>query len=174
MATRGLCCCTRAFSSCGAQGSYCCGFSCYRAQAPGCVGSVAVVPGWHKCLVAPKHVGSFPDQGLNLSLEQADSLPLSHQGSPQLYFWICELPVHILCPFFNLVAFFLLIYIFVFCLLSFIYSHEYFLIDVPSLLTNWAAIDWIGLKMLSCSYNGILNNWDFAEMFKGCFKNSIQ
>ena len=32
--------------------------------------------------------GIFPDQGLNPSLLhwQADSLPLSHQGSPYLYF----------------------------------------------------------------------------------------
>ena len=34
-------------------------------------------------LVASQHVGIFPDQGLNqcLPLWQADSLPLSYQGS---------------------------------------------------------------------------------------------
>ena len=43
-------------------------------------GSVAVVPGLRCSTVC----GIFPDQGLNLSLLcwQADSLPLSHQGSP--------------------------------------------------------------------------------------------
>ena len=39
---------------------------------------------WHTGLVASQHVGVFPDQGSNPCLLhwQADSLPLSHQGSP--------------------------------------------------------------------------------------------
>ena len=41
------------------------GFSCFRAQAPGCSGSVLWLPGsraqaqsWHMVLVAPQHMGS--------------------------------------------------------------------------------------------------------------------
>ena len=48
--------------------------------APGCTGLTVVVPGL-SCFVA---CGIFPDQGLNPCLLhwQADSLPLSHEGSP--------------------------------------------------------------------------------------------
>ena len=59
LAVLGLCCCDRAFSSCGKWGllSSCIvwaphysGFSCCRAQASEL---------WHTDLVAPQHVGSF-------------------------------------------------------------------------------------------------------------------
>ena len=88
MAVLGLHCHTRAFSSCGewcllsscgARASHCSGFSRGGAWALAHVGSVAVVLGL-SCSTA---CGIFPDQGLNLCLLhwQADSLPLSHQGS---------------------------------------------------------------------------------------------
>ena len=87
-----------AFSSCskrelltlgfGEQISHCSGFSCCRAQAPGTqspvfrhTGSVVVVQGLSCSMVC----GIFPEQGLNLCplLQQADSYPLHHQGSPR-------------------------------------------------------------------------------------------
>ena len=58
------------------------------------VGSVAVAPRPYSpgsvagtCrLSGTKALGIFPEQGLNLCLlhQQADSLPLSHQGSPSI------------------------------------------------------------------------------------------
>ena len=64
-------------SSCGAQASHCDGFSCCRATGSRVLGL--------RCSTAR---GVFPDQGLNLCLLhwQADSLPLSHQGSPKYQF----------------------------------------------------------------------------------------
>ena len=73
MAVLGLCCCTWAFSSCGAWASHCGGFCCCGARALGAqasvvvarrlesTGSVVVVHGL-SCFVA---CGFFPDQGLN-------------------------------------------------------------------------------------------------------------
>ena len=63
MAVLGLCCCSRAFSSCieqellshcGAQTSHCDGFSCCGAQALG----LLIQYLWYTGLVAPWHVGS--------------------------------------------------------------------------------------------------------------------
>ena len=61
--------------------SHCSGFSRCGARALGHAGSVAVVHGL-SCSAA---CGIFPDQGSNLCLLhwQADSLLLSHQGSPR-------------------------------------------------------------------------------------------
>ena len=86
LAALGLCCCTRAFSSCGAQASYCCDFSCCWAQTLGCVGSVAVVPGlWSTNSVVVAHVlscskacGIFPGPGIE---------PVSWTGRQILYHW---------------------------------------------------------------------------------------
>ena len=71
-------------SSCGAQTSHCKRSSCCGAQAPGHTG-------FGSCSSrAPEHrlsssvaYGIFPDQGSNPCLlhGQADSVPLSHQGS---------------------------------------------------------------------------------------------
>ena len=71
MATLGLHCCSWAFSSCGAQASHYGGFSHYRAQALGHIGSV-VVAHRHSCSMAP---GISLDGGLNSWLLhwQADS-----------------------------------------------------------------------------------------------------
>ena len=85
----GLCCCIWAFSSCGKQGllssygawtSHCGGFSCFKAQALGYAGSVAVVHG----LSCPMVHRIFLDQGSNpCPLHwQVDSLSLDNQGSP--------------------------------------------------------------------------------------------
>ena len=80
MAVQGLCCCAGFFSSlsergllssCGAQASHCCGFSC-RAWALGTQASVFVVPGL-SCSTAREII---PDQRWNLC--KADSLPLNH------------------------------------------------------------------------------------------------
>ena len=78
----------------GAQASHCSGFSCCQAWALGCVGfsscgsrvlrlGLVVVVNGPSCSAA---CGVFPYQGSNLCLLhwQADSLPLSHQGSPLL------------------------------------------------------------------------------------------
>ena len=69
---------------CSAQASRFRDFSCCRAWSPGHTCSVAVV---HK-LSCSAACGVFMDQGLNLCLMhwQADSLPLSHQGSPGIWF----------------------------------------------------------------------------------------
>ena len=73
----------------------CAGFSSWS---PGfrCLGSVAVAPRLQSTISIVKvhglscsaACGIFPDQGLNpcLLYGQADSLPLSHQGSPLLSF----------------------------------------------------------------------------------------
>ena len=65
---------------CGIQASHCGDFSCCRARALSPWASVVVAPG----LSCSTECGIFPDQGLNpCPLHwQADSLPLSHQGSP--------------------------------------------------------------------------------------------
>ena len=82
-------------SSCGVWASHGCDFSCCGAQALGrwasvvvacrlsSTGSVVVAHG----LSCPEARGIFLDQGLNLCLLywQADSLPPSHQGSPDQY-----------------------------------------------------------------------------------------
>ena len=86
----GLRCCAWAFFSCGerellficgAWASHCGGFSCCEAEAVCIRASVVVVHG----LSCPMACGIFWDQGLNPDLLhwQADSLPLSHQRSPQ-------------------------------------------------------------------------------------------
>ena len=81
------------FSSCGewgllpgygAQTSHCSSFSCCRAQAPRCLGSVAAVYGFsyfEMCRI-------FLDEGSNQCPLpwQVDSLPLDHQDSPMLVF----------------------------------------------------------------------------------------
>ena len=63
----------------------------YRPQVLGHTGSLAVVPG----LSCSMTCGIFPDLGANpcLLLWQADSLPLSHQGSPALEFSVQLLSV---------------------------------------------------------------------------------
>ena len=84
-AVLGLCCCEGFFlvtasaellSSCGAQASHCCGFS-LRSTA-----SIVVARG----LSCSTTCGIFWDEGSNPCLLhwQADSLPLSHQGSPYI------------------------------------------------------------------------------------------
>ena len=71
-------------SSYSVRASHCNGLSCCRAQALGPVGSVVVAHGL-SCSLAS---GIFLDQGLNpfLLRWQADSSPLSHRGSPPVYF----------------------------------------------------------------------------------------
>ena len=82
----------RLFSSCrergllssgSAQASRCCDFSCCRAQAVRVAYSTVGVA---YRLRSPAALGIFPDQGsvpdLCLLHSQADSLSLSHQGSP--------------------------------------------------------------------------------------------
>ena len=85
----------RLFSSCSARVSHCSDFSSCGAWAlvvevPRLQRTGSIV-GVHKlsCSLA---CGTFLNQGLNLCflLWQADSLPLSHQGSPDLSFLICE------------------------------------------------------------------------------------
>ena len=68
----------------GAQASHCRGLSCCGAQAPDAQAQQL----WLTGLVAPRHVGIFPDQGSNpCPLHwQADSQPLRHQGSPLFFF----------------------------------------------------------------------------------------
>ena len=81
LAALGLHCCV--------QASHWGGFSCCRAQALGCTGSVGVAHDL-SCSVAR---GIFPDQESNpCSLHwQADSQPLDHQGSPTDVFLSCSL-----------------------------------------------------------------------------------
>ena len=92
----GLCCCSWAFLSlrragaplavCGVRASHCGGFLCSmgsrarRLQQLQHVGSIVVAHGFSCC----KACGVLPDQGSNLCFWhwQADSLPLSHPGSP--------------------------------------------------------------------------------------------
>ena len=88
----GPCCCTWAFSRCGARGhsvSWCSGFSRpeHRLES---AGSVVVLQG----LRWPAACRSFPDQGLNLCPLhwQANSLPLSQRGSPNLSFKVFRFP----------------------------------------------------------------------------------
>ena len=73
--------------SCCAWTSHCGSFSCFWTQALACLGfSSCGAWAWSTAC------GIFPDQGSNLHplYQQMDSLPLSHQRSPQTYF---------LCPF---------------------------------------------------------------------------
>ena len=81
------------FSRCGVQTSHGGGFSCCGTRAPGHAGfSSCSSRGtrtqahslWCMGLADPRHVVIFPDRGSNPCLLhwQADSLPLSHQGSP--------------------------------------------------------------------------------------------
>ena len=90
MAALGLCCCTQVFSSCrepellsscSTQASPCSDFSCCGAWALDAHASVVVA----RRLSCPVACGIFPDQGSNsYPLHwQADSSPLSHQGSPR-------------------------------------------------------------------------------------------
>ena len=79
-------------------------FSCCRAQTLRHAGSVVAAPGpscsgsvlWHVDLVFLQRVESWDrsnlDQGSNMSLPhwQADSLPLSHQGSPSIFKWYID------------------------------------------------------------------------------------
>ena len=69
------------FSSCSVQAFHGSGFSSSGAQALGHVASVIVA----HALSCPAARGIFPNQGSKLCLLhwQADSLPWSHQGSPQ-------------------------------------------------------------------------------------------
>lgn len=108
------------------------------------------------CLVAPKHVDISQTRDWTCLWTGSQILYhfwSFHQGSsPTVLLWN---PVNCLSIFFVHVSILCLfsyrvIYL---CSLSFIYSHEYFSVDIPSLLTNWLT-DWIALKMLSCSYNG--------------------
>ena len=71
-------------SSYGAQTSHYSGFSCCRAQAPGCLGSVVVEYG----LNYSEMCRIFLDEGSNqYPLPwQVDSLPLDHQDGPLLVF----------------------------------------------------------------------------------------
>ena len=93
LAGLGLCCFAQTFSSCSKQGppSSCCaeaphcsGFSCCRAQTLGTWASVFVA---HR-LSRSSACGIFPDQGSNPCLLhwQADSHPVSHQGSLSMPF----------------------------------------------------------------------------------------
>ena len=79
-AALGLHCFARAFSSCSAWASPCCGSPCCGALALGTQASEVVARGL-SCFTA---CGIFPDQGSNRSHLhwQVDSYPLSHQGCP--------------------------------------------------------------------------------------------
>ena len=85
-------------SSCDVQASRCGGFSRCGARALELVDLIAVAPGiWStgSVIVVAQGLSSFeawwifPGQGLNLCLLhwQADSSPLSHQGSPVRFFF---------------------------------------------------------------------------------------
>ena len=90
----------RLFSSCCTWTSHCGRFSRCGAQALGRGGSVVAAPGLQSTdSIAVVHglscstaCGIFPDQGLNPCLPhlQADSLPLSHQRSPEKCFKLCD------------------------------------------------------------------------------------
>ena len=91
-------------STSGAQASRCCGFSCCKAQALGCVGfgncgmsaQWLQLTGsrsqaqqlWHIGLSCSVIYGILSDQRSNPCLLhwQVDSLPLSHQGGPRVFF----------------------------------------------------------------------------------------
>ena len=94
MAVLGLRFCTRAFSSCGKWGplfTAVCGPLLLRSTGSRRASSVVVAHG-PSCSAAR---GIFPDQGSNpCRLRwQADSQPLSHQGSPLSSFFIFLLPL---------------------------------------------------------------------------------
>ena len=76
----------RLFPSCLAQASHGGDRSYFRAQVLGHVGSVVVAHG----LSCSSARAIFPDQGLNPRLLhwQMNSLPLSHQGSPEI--WVSD------------------------------------------------------------------------------------
>ena len=92
MAVLGLRFCARAFSNCGkpgplfitVRGPLTMAASRCRAQAPDAQAQQL----WLTGLAAPRHVGSSQNQGSNPCPlhRQADSQPLHHQGSPQLFF----------------------------------------------------------------------------------------
>ena len=136
MAALDLCCCTRAFSSCGGRGyssMRCAGLplwwllllqsagSRHKGFSSSC-GSVAVTHGL-RCSTA---CGLFPDQGSNpCPLHwQADSQPLRHQGSPCNYFYF-------VCFFFFLIYIyifkFLFIYLFIYGCVGSLLLHSGFL-----------------------------------------------
>ena len=79
-------------SRCGLRVSHCGGFSCCRARALACMGSVVAAPQLQSTVSVVMAQGLscsgaceiFPTQGLNPCLLhwQADSLPLRHQVSP--------------------------------------------------------------------------------------------
>ena len=81
-------CCMQTFSSCSEWVSHCGGFSCCRAWAVEHMDSAVVAQGL-SCSAA---CGIFLDQGSNPCLLhcQADSLPLSHQGSPQPFIYTSD------------------------------------------------------------------------------------
>ena len=83
-----LCCCSRAFSSCGARASHCGGFSCCRARALGTRTSVVVVRG----LSCSEACDIFPDQGLNpCPLHLADGfLTTAPPGKPSLCYLLVQ------------------------------------------------------------------------------------
>ena len=106
----------RLFTSCseqglhsGARSSQSAGFSCFGAWVVGYVGSAVMTPRLQSTgstvmvhgLSCSMACGFFPDQGSNKWLLhwQTDSLPLSHQGSPQLLFLNCLLFLSILSVF---------------------------------------------------------------------------
>ena len=90
MAALGLHCCMPAFSSCSDWGPLSCcsvlvshpgGFSCRRPGALGCAASIVVADG----LCCPSACGIFLEGSNPHPLHwQADSLPLSHQGSLEI------------------------------------------------------------------------------------------
>ena len=100
-----LCCCTgfplvverRGNASCSAWASQCGGFSCCKAQALEYSGFSNCGTGaqqlWETGLVDPQHAGSSQTRDRTHLLHcQADSLPLSHKGSPTT--WFFNLDVH--------------------------------------------------------------------------------
>ena len=114
LAALGLRCCMCAFSSCGEEGllSVACGLLiavASLAAEPGFwvrgpqqlwyTGSVVVVHRLESTGSAAPKCELFADQESNLCPLhwQADSLPLSHQGSPHLHFKICVF-VFFCCP----------------------------------------------------------------------------
>ena len=93
------------FSSCCARALHCGGLSCCRAWLLRHVGSAAVAPEFQSTGSVLAHglscsalYGIFPDQESNACLlrRQADSLPLSHQGSPSclLEHWFSTIVHH--------------------------------------------------------------------------------
>ena len=85
LAVLGLCCCERAFSSCGVQTSHCSGFSCCRARALGGMGSVVVAHG----LTCPAACGIFPDQGSTALAERflTTRQPGNFLPAPPSFLW---------------------------------------------------------------------------------------